>query len=649
MSFPPPPGRAVSVVRLAAPLTALFLIQNAVQLFAVARVGQQGDGALAGLGVGSAVFGLLLALLFGFDTGVQAVVARKTGAGQGAQAGQALTDGLAVSVPVGLLLALVAAALGPHAVALLLQDPAAASAGAAYLRAAAPSILFLSLTIPANAYWIASGRPAIAFLVTCLVAPLQIAITWPLVSAGGAGGAGLASSLAALAGLAIQAALVLRLRPAAGFLRRGPDAAGVATILRIGWPVSAQQSLLQFGLMLAFAIVSQLGVAQAAVLNVLASLTLVPIQMATGLGVAAGALVGQALGRGDPQDARRWGWQVSIGGALVMLPLGLLAALAPRAVLGFFLTEPATLELAVWPVQVLGLGVAIDAVGRILGFALRGAGATKSATIIPFVVQWLAQLPLMWWVGVKLGYGLNGVVAVQFSLALVEAVALALIWRGGGWTRVRIASLPAGDLPPARPRAGGPMTRIAILGGAGSGKSTLARGLGERMGLPVIHLDRLVYGPDWTLRETGEVRADLARALASGRWIVDGAYPELGDLILPQADLVLWIDQPAWRRLFRAWRKTVVHRGRSRSDRPDGCEEAFGLDYALAILRVGRWTPQVSQALHSLARGPVVRLKGDRDVADFLVAIAPSRPVAREPISAAGAASLGRRSPAAPI
>lgn len=40
-------------------------------------------------------------------------------------------------------------------------------------------------------------------------------------------------------------------------------------------------------------------------------------------------------------------------------------------------------------------------------------------------------------------------------------------------------------------------TRIMIIRSGGAGKSTLARSLGEKLNIRVIHLDTLLWKPNW--------------------------------------------------------------------------------------------------------------------------------------------------------
>jgi hypothetical protein len=154
--------------------------------------------------------------------------------------------------------------------------------------------------------------------------------------------------------------------------------------------------------------------------------------------------------------------------------------------------------------------------------------------------------------------------------------------------------------------------RIAVMGGAGAGKSTLSLALGRRLGLPVVHLDRLRYGPGWTEVDPAEFRRRVGEAAEGDAWVVDGTYPEARALMLPRAEVVLWLDQPALRRLWRAWGKVRRHRGRPRADRPDGCEEAFGWGYVRTIFAFGRWTPGTEAWLRGAAPSArVVRIRGD--------------------------------------
>ncbi len=612
---------------LAAPLIGFYLIQNAQNLIFLALIGRVGTTALAGSGIAGVIFALLLALLYGVDTGTQVLVSRATGAGDADLAGRTLGDAHTLSIPFGLLLTFAAYRYGPVVAHLLASDAHVAAAASDNLHGIALSLLFFSITIPFNAYWIASGVPRLSFFVTLLTMPVQIGLLWLFIfgmgqiPALGLFGAGLAQTGACAFALVVQLALA-RVRRVPGLLR-APRAGGMLAIVKIGWPVSLQQSLTQVASLVGYAIVSQIGTAETALLNVLTTLMLVPIQAATGLGGASATLVGQALGRGDARDAKAWGWQIARAGAAMVFPLGLLALLDPGLVLGLFLTDPKTLALSLFPARLLGLVISLEVVAIILGFSLRGAGATKAAAGTSFTIEWLILLPLIWLVGVRLHGGFNALVVVQVSLMALEACVFSAIWARGRWARLRIVPVDSLRASPttqvARER---PLTRILVMGGAGAGKSTLARAIGEKLALPVVHLDRCIFGPGWKQLDNDQVRARVKQALSSGRWVVDGTYSLLFDLIMP-VDLVIWIEQPVLLRLYRTWRKTRVHRGRPRADRPDDCEEAFGLDYAKTVLSFGRFTPDVERILEAAAPGRVLCLKGDAEVRTFLAHLSP--------------------------
>ena len=620
-------GRVRRVAALAAPLIAFYLIGNAVNLAFLAMVGRLGTAALAGSGIAGVVFMLLLALLYGFDTGVQAVASRATGAGEREFAGGALSDAHALSIPFGALLALIAFCYGPQITQVLASDSNVAMAARANLHGIAASLFFMAITIPFNAYWIGTGSPRTAFFVNLFTAPVQIGLLYLFIFGAGSipamglFGAGLAQTGASAFALVLQLSIA-RMRRVPGLLRM-PRPSGILAIVKIGWPISLQQSLTQVGGLIGFAIVSQLGTSETALLDVLTTLMLVPVQSATGLGAASATLVGQALGRGDAADAKAWGWQIARAGAAIAFPFGMLALFVPSVLLGLFLTDPKTLAMALFPARLLGLVVSAQVFSIIVAWSLRGAGATKVAAGTSFTLQWALLLPLIWFVAVKLHGGFNALAAVQVSLMAIEAGVFALVWNRGRWARIRIAPLDS-QKSTARGASTTRLERVIVKGGAGAGKSTFARALGAKLGVPVVHLDRYIFGPGWQKVEFATVRTRVAQALASNRWVVDGTYSDLHDLMLPQADLVIWIEQPVWRRLYRTWRKTRIHRDRPRADRPDGCEERFTLGYMITILSFGRFSREVASKLEAAAPGRVVCLRGDRAVAAFLGSVRPA-------------------------
>jgi len=119
--------------------------------------------------------------------------------------------------------------------------------------------------------------------------------------------------------------------------------------------------------------------------------------------------------------------------------------------------------------------------------------------------------------------------------------------------------------------------RILVKGSCGAGKSTTAPDLANRLGVAYIELDALHHGPNWSEPTADEFQAIVHEALdaAPNGWVVDGNYDsKLGDLVVAQADTILWLDLPLSVKWRRVWRRTM-HRVRNRVELWNGNRETW--------------------------------------------------------------------------
>ena len=147
------------------------------------------------------------------------------------------------------------------------------------------------------------------------------------------------------------------------------------------------------------------------------------------------------------------------------------------------------------------------------------------------------------------------------------------------------------------------MRRVLVIGSGGAGKTTLALEVGEITGLPVIHLDKLHWGPDWTMPDAKVWHRRLEEAMSGDGWILDGNYSGSLDMRLPKADTVLFIDFPPYLCVWRAIRRFIQYRGATRPDMAPGCEERLTLSFLYWIWTFrSRRVAAISQMIEEHAR-----------------------------------------------
>lgn len=119
------------------------------------------------------------------------------------------------------------------------------------------------------------------------------------------------------------------------------------------------------------------------------------------------------------------------------------------------------------------------------------------------------------------------------------------------------------------------MERILIIGCSGSGKSTLAVALGEKLGLPVVHLDQLWWKEGWRNVTREEFDSRLAMAMNMDGWIIDGNYSRTMEMRLAKCDTVIYLDFNRWACLRGMCQRVFGNYGKVRPDMAQGCPERF--------------------------------------------------------------------------
>lgn len=147
----------------------------------------------------------------------------------------------------------------------------------------------------------------------------------------------------------------------------------------------------------------------------------------------------------------------------------------------------------------------------------------------------------------------------------------------------------------------------------------MAKELSLRLNMPLIHLDKEYWLPDWEPSSDEIWRKKVTDLVALEEWIMDGNFGGTFDIRFPRATTLIYLDFPRTLCLYRCIKRSVLTWRQVRSDMGQDCPERFDLQFYSYV-----WNYQRTQGsrFFELARkyfaGKPVILKSPTAVKNYL-------------------------------
>ncbi|NOY29636.1 MAG: MATE family efflux transporter [Planctomycetes bacterium] len=434
------------------PTVLLSALEASLGLVDLLMVRSLGSEATAAIGVSRQVTFLVNIIVVALASGLIAVVSQAVGANRWGEAVRALQQAFLLLVLIGLPVGAVGAFFSPRLLEMLNANAATIAHAAPYLQISFLGILFAWACVVGATFLRSVGDAVTPLKVAVGVVGLNVPLNYLLihgagfVPALGVPGAAWASVISQMFGAIVI--LILLKRKVRTHVSRDElvfakqfsfDWPLIGRILRIGAPM-ALAGLVRNGSRLVFLTIvgaGAMGMTLHAAVGVGMQVRLLSVLPALAFQVATAALVGQAIGRGDFDEAHRLGRRsVEILSLLMAGVVGLIVFFA-HPLAAMLIEDQTVAATGAIVLRWFALAQFFSSLNITLQGALMGAGDTLPNLRYTFFTQWILMLPLAWISSAIMAWQLHGPL---LAWTLAPAVLLILITRrfsGEKWKNIR--------------------------------------------------------------------------------------------------------------------------------------------------------------------------------------------------------------------
>jgi putative MATE family efflux protein len=215
----------------------------------------------------------------------------------------------------------------------------------------------------------------------------------------------------------------------------------ISKLLKVGTPIGLYY-VLDIGSFLAFsAYVGRISTEALAANQIIIQILALSFMPCNGLAVAATTLMGQYIGAGDLQQAKRSGYRALHLGLILTGFVALCYLLFSESLVRLFNDDPIVVSLGKRIILLAALFQLFDGVQIVVSGALRGAGDTKVPMLLALGGGWFLFLPLAYVFGSLLHGGVVGAWTGATIYVVFLGAGMFLRLKTDRWKRIKLAGI----------------------------------------------------------------------------------------------------------------------------------------------------------------------------------------------------------------
>mgnify|MGYP000975325798 CR=1 FL=1 len=432
---------ARAVFLLAIPMILELSLESVFAVVDMFFVGKLGQDAIATVGLTESVITIVYSVAIGLSTAATAVVARRIGEKNNAEASHSGAQALLLCFIISMVLSIAGAFMADKILSMMGASKEVVKEGAVFTRIMFGGSLFIMLLFLINGIFRGAGDAAMAMKSLWIASIINIILCPIFIHFFGLRGAAIATVIGRGTGVAYQCYHLFKGSGILKFTRAHFKWENniIKSLVNIGWPATLQFIIASGSWIILARLVAETGGTTASAGYQIAIRNVVFfILPAWGLSNAAATLVGQNLGAGQLERAEKSVMLTTKYNAIFMTIVMLLFTFLDETIIRIFTHDDAVVAFGSKALRIIGLGYTFYGIGMVMTQALNGAGDTKTPTLINFFCFWLFQVPLAYLLAHTFNLRSTG---AFIAIPVAETVIALVAWyyfKKGKWKEVKV-------------------------------------------------------------------------------------------------------------------------------------------------------------------------------------------------------------------